>query len=154
METGGRYFMMAMSRLCEFHSVIILNESFTLFWQVVGLYVEQICLACLFFLKISISRIPSIIDAATMIALLILTIYAHVMIYDSFRRESPRRFLCKYSLTGPIIPSTAITNYLPMTLATRKLAKRYEREKKQRTNEHKAKDDMFGFSRLFTSSPV
>ncbi|KAF7306002.1 hypothetical protein HMN09_00754700 [Mycena chlorophos] len=87
-ETGGLYFPMAISNLF------------------IGLYIEQVCLACLFFLKASEAPTSSIIEGALMIALLAITICAQIVINRMF---------------GPP------TEFLPMSLATKKMAKRYEK---------------------------
>lgn len=55
---------------------------------VVGLYIEQICLACLFFLKVSSAKGAAIIEAVFMIVLIALTASAHAFIHNSFSRES------------------------------------------------------------------
>ena len=56
---------------------------------VAGLYIEQICLACLFFLKVSISRASSIVEGALMIVLVLITAAAQILIHQSFDRELP-----------------------------------------------------------------
>ncbi|KAF7315698.1 hypothetical protein MIND_00085400 [Mycena indigotica] len=87
-ETGGMYFPMAVSNLF------------------VGLYIEQISLACLFFLKASVAPKSSVAEGAMMLVLLAITIGAHIMFDRMFG------------------PSAA---FLPMSLATKKMAKRYEK---------------------------
>ncbi|KAJ7085862.1 DUF221 family protein [Mycena crocata] len=91
-ETGGLYFPMAVSNLF------------------VGLYIEQVCLACLFFLKASISPASSVAEGVLMIVLIVITVTAQIMINRSF---------------GPI------QEFLPMSLATKKMAKRYERHQRK-----------------------
>ncbi|KAJ7497585.1 DUF221 family protein [Mycena latifolia] len=90
-ETGGMYFPMAVSNLF------------------VGLYIEQVCLACLFFLKASVSPASSIAEGVLMLVLAAITATAQLMINRSF---------------GPIL------DFLPMSLATKKMAKRYERHQR------------------------
>ncbi|KAK0463530.1 DUF221 family protein [Desarmillaria tabescens] len=92
-ETGGLYFPMAVSNLF------------------VGLYIQQICLACLFFLKVSITRTSSIIEGAFMIILVAITACVQIYIHHSF---------------------DPITTYLPMSLATKKMAKRYEQRRQEK----------------------
>ncbi|KAF7321922.1 hypothetical protein MKEN_00714500 [Mycena kentingensis (nom. inval.)] len=87
-ETGGMYFPMAISNLY------------------VGLYVEQLCLACLFFLKASDAPKSSVAEGVLMLILLAITIASQLMLNRSF---------------GPA------ADFLPMSLATRKMAKRYEK---------------------------
>ncbi|RDB24859.1 Uncharacterized protein RSN1 [Hypsizygus marmoreus] len=91
-ETGGLYFPMAVSNLF------------------VGLYIEQICLACLFFLKVQSSGVASLVEGILMLVLLVITFSAQIFINHSF---------------------DPITQYLPMSLATKKMAKRYEKEKQK-----------------------
>ncbi|KAJ3569623.1 hypothetical protein NP233_g4933 [Leucocoprinus birnbaumii] len=92
-ETGGLYFPMAIDNLF------------------VGLYIEQISLACLFFLKASGSTKVAIAQAAVMLVLVGITAIAHSFINHSYK---------------PLI------KYLPMSLATQKLASNYERRRKHR----------------------
>ncbi|CAK5265567.1 unnamed protein product [Mycena citricolor] len=105
-ETGGMYFPMCMSNLF------------------VGLYIEQICLACLFFLKASISPQTAVVEAVMMLILVGLTAAAHIMINTSF---------------GPM------TEFLPMSLATKKMAKRYEKHQQKQgdTTALDHEEDMF-----------
>ncbi|KAJ7899036.1 DUF221 family protein [Mycena leptocephala] len=91
-ETGGMYFPMSVSNLF------------------VGLYIEQICLACLFFLKASVSPVSSIVEGVLMLVLLVITASTQIMFNRSF---------------GPI------TDFLPMSLATKKMAKRYEKRQQK-----------------------
>lgn len=92
-ETGGLYFPMAVSNLF------------------VGLYIQQICLACLFFLKVSVTKTSSIIEGAFMIILVAITACVQIYINHSF---------------------DPITTYLPMSLATKKMVKRYEQRRQQK----------------------
>ncbi|KAJ7079066.1 DUF221 family protein [Mycena belliarum] len=91
-ETGGMYFPMAVSNLF------------------VGLYIEQICLACLFFLKASVSPTSSIVEGVLLLVLVVITATTQVLINRAF---------------GPIL------DFLPMSLATKKMAKRYERHQRK-----------------------
>ncbi|KAJ7629889.1 hypothetical protein B0H17DRAFT_1109402 [Mycena rosella] len=91
-ETGGMYFPMAVSNLF------------------VGLYIEQLCLACLFFLKASISPTSSIAEGVLMLVLIVITATAQILINRSF---------------GPIL------EFLPMSLGTKKMAQRYERRQRK-----------------------
>ncbi|KAG7442520.1 DUF221-domain-containing protein [Guyanagaster necrorhizus] len=69
LETGGLYFPMAVSNLF------------------VGLYIQQICLACLFFLKVSVTRTSSIIEGVLMLILVAITICVQIYIHHSFDRK-------------------------------------------------------------------
>ncbi|TRM61312.1 hypothetical protein BD626DRAFT_406026 [Schizophyllum amplum] len=69
-ESGGLYFPMAISNLF------------------VGLYIEQVVLAILFFLKIGTSKISSIIEGVLMIILIIVTIMTHSTIRNAYARTS------------------------------------------------------------------
>ncbi|KAJ7747247.1 DUF221 family protein [Mycena metata] len=91
-ETGGMYFPMAVGNLF------------------VGLYIEQICLACLFFLKASEAPASSVAEGVLMLLLIVITASAQIMLGRSF---------------GPI------TDFLPMSLATKKMAKRYEKHQRK-----------------------
>ncbi|KAJ7045820.1 DUF221 family protein [Mycena alexandri] len=91
-ETGGMYFPLAVSNLF------------------VGLYIEQICLACLFFLKASEAPASSVAEGVLMLFLIVITAAAQIMLGRSF---------------GPI------TDFLPMSLATKKMAKRYEKHQRK-----------------------
>ncbi|KAJ7495963.1 DUF221 family protein [Mycena galericulata] len=91
-ETGGLYFPMAVSNLF------------------VGLYIEQICLACLFFLKASIAPASSVAEGVLMLILIVITATAQVFFQRSY---------------GPNI------DFLPMSLATKKMVKRYERRQRK-----------------------
>ncbi|THU96938.1 DUF221-domain-containing protein [Dendrothele bispora CBS 962.96] len=70
-ETGGLYFPMAMSNLF------------------VGLYIEEICLACLFFLKASrpISRPTALAQGILMVFLVAFTAIAQVTVRRSYNRQ-------------------------------------------------------------------
>ncbi|KAF8917993.1 hypothetical protein CPB85DRAFT_1284409 [Mucidula mucida] len=107
-ETGGLYFPMAISNLF------------------VGLYIEQICLACLFFLKISIVRTSSLIEGIFMILLVAITACFQFYIKNSFH---------------------PITKFLPMSLATSKMAKRYERARAEKAGKAAEEEEMDLFSR-------
>ncbi|KIK66859.1 hypothetical protein GYMLUDRAFT_37938 [Collybiopsis luxurians FD-317 M1] len=87
-ESGGGYFPMAVSNLF------------------VGLYIEQICLASLFFLKSSepVSRFVALTQGILMLVLFAITVWAHVLLNRSF---------------------APLTQYLPMSLATKDLADRF-----------------------------
>ncbi|KAF8160922.1 DUF221 family protein [Crassisporium funariophilum] len=106
-ETGGMYFPMAINNLF------------------VGLYIEQICLACLFFLKTSVSGVTAVIQGVFMIVLLVLTACAQIFLHNSF---SPMK------------------QYLPMSLATKKMAKRYS--KLEGTVGEEDKIDLFSRNRV------
>ncbi|KAF9453915.1 DUF221-domain-containing protein [Macrolepiota fuliginosa MF-IS2] len=110
METGGLYFPMAINNLFA------------------GLYIEQICLACLFFLKTSQSTSTAIAQAAVMLVLLGITALSQLFINYSY---------------NPII------KYLPMSLATQKIAKRFEKRKKEKheTADSDGDSDLDLFSR-------
>ncbi|KXN90147.1 hypothetical protein AN958_04637 [Leucoagaricus sp. SymC.cos] len=110
METGGLYFPMAINNLF------------------VGLYIEQICLACLFFLKASGSTGAAIAQAVVMLVLLGITALAHAFINHSY---------------SPLI------KYLPMSLATQKMASIYEKRRKQshQASQNESDDEMDLFSR-------
>ena len=88
-ETGGLYFPMAMSNLCTPGTYFYLSYvTHVLVSPVVGLYIEQICLACLFFLKIKITHISSIVEGVLMLVLLVITFSAQTFVHNSFDRES------------------------------------------------------------------
>ncbi|KAF9495804.1 DUF221-domain-containing protein [Pleurotus eryngii] len=70
-ETGGMYFPMAMSNLF------------------IGLYIKQITLACLFFLKISVSKKTSLAGGILMIILFVFTLMSQLFIKNSFDRAFP-----------------------------------------------------------------
>ncbi|KAJ7595058.1 DUF221 family protein [Mycena floridula] len=104
-ETGGLYFPMAISNIF------------------VALYIEQITLACLFFLKASISKTSSIIEGSLMIFLIVLTAGTQILIQSSF---------------DPLI------HYLPMSLATKKMATRYAKQRAEHTGLVEGEDiDLF-----------
>ncbi|KAG5729523.1 hypothetical protein E4T56_gene4603 [Termitomyces sp. T112] len=104
LETGGLYFPMAISNLF------------------VGLYIEQICLACLFFLKVNNDRAPAIAEGVLMILLIVVTMVAQILMKHSF---------------NPLI------SYLPMSLATKKMAKRYAKQKEEHQGTADDEIDMF-----------
>ncbi|KAF9467356.1 DUF221 family protein [Collybia nuda] len=108
LETGGLYFPMAVSNLF------------------VGLYIEQICLACLFFLKVKDNGFSSAIEGALMLVLVVITLMAQLYIHHSFN---------------------PITDYLPMSLATKKMAKRYERQKQRQAGVKILEEEIDLFSR-------
>ncbi|KAK0441132.1 DUF221 family protein [Armillaria borealis] len=107
-ETGGLYFPMAVSNLF------------------VGLYIQQICLACLFFLKVSVTKTSSIIEGALMIILVAITACVQIYINHSF---------------------DPITTYLPMSLATKKMVKRYEQRRQQKAGMSPVDTELDLFSR-------
>jgi calcium permeable stress-gated cation channel len=89
METGGMYFPLAINNLCEF-LVISLSKRLTTHPSVVGLYIEQVCLVCLFALKIPYASNKAIFiaEAAIMVALIVLTFAAQTFIRNIFERAS------------------------------------------------------------------
>ncbi|KAF7782412.1 hypothetical protein Agabi119p4_1788 [Agaricus bisporus var. burnettii] len=102
LETGGLYFPMAINNLF------------------VGLYIEQVSLACLFFLKASGSVAAAIAQAVLMLVLLCITALAQLLINHSF---------------NPII------KYLPMSLATQQATRRYEKYKEKEGPSNSDTDD-------------
>ncbi|KAF7324418.1 DUF221 family protein [Mycena venus] len=90
-ETGGMYFPMAISNL----------------FGVIGLYIAQICLASLFFLKASVSSVSFIAMGLLMLVLISLTGLAHFLLS---RRFEP------------------IAQFLPMSLATKDFVDRFDRQ--------------------------
>ncbi|KAF5364658.1 hypothetical protein D9758_005530 [Tetrapyrgos nigripes] len=115
-ETGGLYFPMGISNLF------------------VGLYIEQICLACLFFLKTSnsTSRTAALAEGILMVFLVVITAIAQSTIRRSYK---------------------PITEFLPMSLATKQMAERYAHKKRDK---HDGDDDdgevMDLFSRHYITS--
>ncbi|TCD61098.1 hypothetical protein EIP91_009035 [Steccherinum ochraceum] len=115
-ETGGQYFPLA------------INFLFT------GLYIEQFCLAVLFFLKIS-DGIAFIAEGVLMIVLMVLTVTVQILFKQSF---------------------DPITENLPMSLATKKMQERWEHDRQKRLSRGQPlspsdKDDemdMFSRSRI------
>ncbi|KAG8909434.1 hypothetical protein FRC01_006946, partial [Tulasnella sp. 417] len=106
-ETGGLYYPLALGNLF------------------VGLYIEQICLAGLFFLATdSQGRRSSIPQGALMVVLLAITLASHVLFVHSF---------------GPL------TKHLPTVLSTKKIQDRWER--KQR-GDHQILPDLFDRERV------
>lgn len=51
-----------------------------------GLYIEQVCLACLFFLNVKDDKVPSIIQGCLAVLLIILTLGAQIMFNKAFER--------------------------------------------------------------------
>jgi len=89
METGGLYFPKGLSNLF------------------VGLYIEQICLTCLFFLATdSRGRRSAIPQGVLMVVLIVITFAAQILFWQSF---------------GPLI------NHLPTALSTKKIQDRFEK---------------------------
>ncbi|KAJ7217741.1 DUF221 family protein [Mycena pura] len=103
-ETGGMYFPMAISNLF------------------VGLYIEQICLACLFFLEASVSPTSSVAEGALMLALVVITASAQLLINRSF---------------GPV------TDFLPMSLATKMVEKHQQKRGVPVMAENEEEHDLF-----------
>lgn len=95
---------------------------------VVGLYVEQICLAGLFFLATaddgSRSSLP---EGVLMLVLLGITFGAQVLLRKSFDRKLPRSSSRNLGCEL-ILWCSAITDYLPMSMATKDMAQRYARK--------------------------
>jgi len=54
---------------------------------VVGLYIEQICVACLLFLKAKDGGVAAIVQAVFMLVLLVLTFSARMVIHNSYSRK-------------------------------------------------------------------
>ena len=88
-ESGGLYFPMAVNNLCKLPIRKQNHEESLIHLPpvVVGLYIEQICLACLFFLK---TGKTAVVQAVFMLVLLVLTACAHTFIQNSFKREYSR----------------------------------------------------------------
>ncbi|KAI0340297.1 DUF221-domain-containing protein [Trametopsis cervina] len=101
LETGGKYFPLAISFLF------------------VGMYIEQFCLAALFFLSLSRNTI-FIAEGILMVVLLGLTILAQILFTRSFK---------------------PITEFLPMSLATKNLQERWERQRKLRKQSSTQNDE-------------
>lgn len=97
-ETGGQYFPLAINFLF------------------VGMYIEQFCLAVLFFLKIA-DGIAFLVEGILMLFLMALTLSAQLLYQGSF---------------------DPITQYLPMSLATEQLQKRWEA---RRAHKHSGSQD-------------
>ncbi|EKM57367.1 uncharacterized protein PHACADRAFT_194921 [Phanerochaete carnosa HHB-10118-sp] len=97
-ETGGQYFPLAINFLF------------------VGMYIEQFCLAVLFFLKIS-NGISFLAEGVLMLFLMAVTLSAQVLFQRSF---------------------DPITQFLPMSLATEQLQKRWE---SHRLHKHSGSQD-------------
>ncbi|TFK46380.1 DUF221-domain-containing protein [Heliocybe sulcata] len=88
-ETGGQYFYLALSNIF------------------VGLYIEQIGLACLFFLNAPSAPKTSLAGGILMIVLLIVTVLFQILMHRSFY---------------------PISEYLPMSLATKQMTERYKKQ--------------------------
>ena len=86
-ETGGMFFPMAISNLCAY-SILNIKGLANSSKPVVGLYIEQICLACLFFLNVSAAGTPALVEACFMIVLVILIACAQLLLHSSFHRET------------------------------------------------------------------
>ncbi|KZS87835.1 DUF221-domain-containing protein [Sistotremastrum niveocremeum HHB9708] len=91
LETGGLYFPIVISNLF------------------VGLYIEQICLAALFFLK-SGTGLASLAQGILMVVLLVLTFSAQMLMKNA---------------------CDPVSTYLPISLATKKLQEKFEKEQRQ-----------------------
>ncbi|TFK25546.1 DUF221-domain-containing protein [Coprinopsis marcescibilis] len=107
-ETGGMYFPMAINNLFA------------------GLYIEHICLACLFFLRAADEGAHAVVKAVFMLILLALTVGAHLFMSHSFNH---------------------LIHFLPMSLATKKMAKKFERQKKEKSSKGSDDDELDLFSR-------
>ncbi|KAL0573076.1 phosphate metabolism protein 7 [Marasmius crinis-equi] len=110
-ETGGMYFPMAINNLF------------------IGLYIQQVCMAALFFLKSTSSeaRTAALGEAVSMVVLFAVTLFVQAYFNRSFN---------------------PITNYLPMSIATKKMAKRYEKSRKGKVGaEVKDEEEMDLFSK-------
>ncbi|KAF5322492.1 hypothetical protein D9619_001365 [Psilocybe cf. subviscida] len=114
-ETGGAYFPMAINNLF------------------VGLYIEQICLACLFFLKVKDAGVTALVQAIFMIILLVLTAAAQKYLSSSFK---------------------PLEKFLPMSLATKKLAQKYSMGKKKETGRDGNDDIELGEIDLFSRTAI
>jgi hypothetical protein len=126
---------MAIQNLCQSFEPHSSSASLILF-KVVGLYIEQVCLCCLFFLKVSTQRISSIAEGVWMIVLTVITAFAQIFMYKSYARAP------SFSLSIGSCPtsSLAIIRYLPMSLATKKAAQKYEKRLKRQTTRANAVD--------------
>lgn len=105
---------------------------------VVGLYIEQICLAGLFFLATdSQGRRSSIAQGVMMVILFAITLASHVLFVHSYGREC-----CWNSNLEDDLMSAfkALTRNLPTVLSTKKIQDRWER--KQR-GDHQILPDLF-----------
>lgn len=100
LETGGLYFPMAVSNLCAFlqlsgsrnHHRSSTNARSSL---VVGLYIEQVCLACLFFLKSGNGTKAAVAQGGAMLALVGITAVANIFINHSYDRRFYSAFKLK-----------------------------------------------------------
>lgn len=86
-ETGGMFFPMAINNLCAY-DIITIQDLAHFSKLVVGLYIEQICLTCLFFLNVSAAGTPALVEACFMIVLIILTACAQLLLHSGFHRET------------------------------------------------------------------
>jgi len=89
-ETGGLFFPLAVSNLF------------------VGLYIEQICLIGLFFIRVKVAKVASIVEGVLMIILALITLAFQILLRKSF---------------DPLV------EFLPMSLATRKMREKYEEKR-------------------------
>jgi hypothetical protein len=128
-ETGGLYFPMAVENLCAicFALLLIVIQLTSSTFAVVGLYIEQICLACLFFLKIDTARGSSIAEGILMLVLVVITSFAQILIYKAFDRTLPLSTLSSVLIRH----QTAITAFLPMSLGMEQARKKHERRKER-----------------------
>ena len=102
------------------------------------MYIEQFCLAVLFFLKIS-DGIAFLAEGVLMLVLMAVTLSAQLLYQNSFDREHSYSLLVRQSFDTNL----AITHYLPMSLATQKLQERWEHHKKAHgENEEQDKQDL------------
>ncbi|KAF8529554.1 DUF221 family protein [Hysterangium stoloniferum] len=102
-ETGGLYFPLAMKFLF------------------VGLYIEQFCLAALFFLKSSSGQ-SFLVQGILMVLLLAITIGAQTFLSEAF---------------------DPLSNYLPMSLATKKIQAKIERHWRKEAGLEKGDNEAF-----------
>jgi len=56
-------------------------------WKVVGLYIEHVVLACLFFMRFNEEGTSAVVKASFMLALLAITAGAHIFISHCFSRK-------------------------------------------------------------------
>lgn len=110
-----------------------------------GLYIEQICLACLFYLNVKEDEVPSIIQGSLAVVLLVFTLGAQIMFSNAFKRKA----YCSDDPFGRalIMFTTAIYNYLPMSLATKKMAKRFEKRTRKLQGLAEVEEEIDLFSR-------
>jgi hypothetical protein len=94
--------------------------------SVVGLYVEQLCMAALFFLATDErGRHDCLVEAIVMLLLVVITAGAQIILRNAFRRASTSVLPRLYTLILALLHHAAITDYLPMSLATRDMVRRY-----------------------------